>query len=163
MQYQADKGNIINWLLSLQKEQVPPGAIALEITENLLMESGDKINDIFELIHNAGIAISIDDFGTGYSSLSYLKLFNANYLKIDKSFVQKMVPQSDDLALCEAIIIMAKKLKMKVIAEGIETEQQQQQLQQLNCEYGQGYLFAEPLPFEQFKNYLAANKLSSLS
>ncbi|MCJ8293190.1 MAG: EAL domain-containing protein [Colwellia sp.] len=163
LQYQADKGNIINWLVSLQKEGIAPGAIALEITENLLMESGDKINDMFELIHNAGIAISIDDFGTGYSSLSYLKLFKANYLKIDKSFVQKMVTESDDLALCEAIIMMANKLKMKVIAEGIETEQQQQLLQQLNCEYGQGYFFAKPLPFEQFKNYLAAKKLRSLS
>lgn len=158
VQYQADKGNIINWLANLQKEGISPGAIALEITENLLMESGDKINDIFALIHDAGISISIDDFGTGYSSLSYLKLFKANYLKIDKSFIQKMVPESDDLALCEAIIMMANKLKMKVIAEGIETELQQQQLQQLNCEYGQGNLFAKPMPFEQFKNYLAAKQ-----
>nr|WP_169338298.1 EAL domain-containing protein [Colwellia piezophila] len=155
VQYQTDKGNIGQWLEHLQQEGIPTDAIALEITENLLMESGEKVKDIFELINGAGIALSIDDFGTGYSSLSYLKLFKANYLKIDKSFVQKMVPDSDDLALCEAIIVMAKKLKMKVIAEGIETKQQQQQLQQIHCEYGQGYLFAKPLPFEQFKRYLA--------
>ena len=95
---------------------------------------------------DAGIQVSLDDFGTGYSSLAYLKKFHIDYLKIDKSFVGNLTPDSSDKVLCEAIIVMAHKLGMKVIAEGIETEQQRQLLTESGCDYGQGYLFSKPLP-----------------
>jgi sensor c-di-GMP phosphodiesterase-like protein len=98
----------------------------------------------------AGIQVSIDDFGTGYSSLAYLKKFDVDLLKIDQSFVQHLAPDSESMALCEAIIVMAHKLGIKVIAEGIETEQQCELLTAAGCDYGQGYLFSHPLPAAEF-------------
>jgi len=96
------------------------------------------------LFREAGIPVSIDDFGTGYSSLSYLRKFPIDYLKIDQSFVLKMKAKSDDLALCEAIIVMGHKLGIKVIAEGVETKEQCNLLAAAGCDYGQGYLFSRP-------------------
>ena len=85
-----------------------------------------------------------------YSSLSYLKKFHIDYLKIDQSFVQDLGSESNALALCEAIVVMAHKLDLKVIAEGIETEEQQAQLTDAGCDYGQGYLFSKPITAEEF-------------
>ncbi|MCK5354400.1 MAG: EAL domain-containing protein, partial [Methyloprofundus sp.] len=91
-----------------------------------------------------------DDFGTGYSSLAYLNKFDIDYLKIDQSFTRNLVDSSADQALCEAIIVMAHKLGLKVIAEGIETEEQLQLLKAAGCDYGQGYLFSRPVPADEF-------------
>ena len=99
--------------------------------------------------------MSLDDFGTGYSSLSYLKKFDIDYLKIDRSFVKNLHDGAQDSALCEAIIVMAHKLGLKVIAEGVETEQQRQVLAQAGCDYAQGYLFSRPLPPLEFEAWLA--------
>jgi sensor c-di-GMP phosphodiesterase-like protein len=108
--------------------------------------------------------VSLDDFGTGYSSLSYLRKFNIDYLKIDKSFVNNLAPDSNDLSLCEAIIVMAHKLGMKVIAEGIETEQQRSLLEFAGCDYGQGYLFSHALCSEDFeKKYMQQYVVPRLS
>ena len=92
----------------------------------------------------------LDDFGTGYSSLSYLKKYDIDYLKIDQSFVHNVEPGSDDLALCEAIIVMAHKLGLQVIAEGIETSQQKDLLLAAGCDFAQGFLFFEPVPAAEF-------------
>jgi EAL domain-containing protein (putative c-di-GMP-specific phosphodiesterase class I) len=92
----------------------------------------------------------LDDFGTGYSSLSYLNKFDIDYLKIDQSFVRDLSPGSSNMALCEAIIVMAHKLGMKVIAEGIETKAQYRLLTEAGCDYGQGFLFSKPVPAEEF-------------
>jgi EAL domain-containing protein (putative c-di-GMP-specific phosphodiesterase class I) len=99
---------------------------------------------------SAGIQVSLDDFGTGYSSLSYLQKFELDYLKIDQSFVRHLIPHSTDLALCKAIIVMAHELGMKVIAEGVETEQQRDLLAAAGCDYGQGFWFARPMSAEDF-------------
>jgi len=104
-----------------------------------------------------GMQISLDDFGTGYSSLSYLKKFNIDYLKIDRAFVSHLTDGSDDMALCEAIIVMAHKLGIKVIAEGIETEEQRRLLVSAGCDYGQGYLFSRPISAEKLDEFLSAN------
>jgi EAL domain-containing protein (putative c-di-GMP-specific phosphodiesterase class I) len=101
-----------------------------------------------------GVQVSIDDFGTGYSALSYLKKFDIDYLKIDQSFVRNMVEDSADQALCEAIVVMAHKLGLKVIAEGVETTEQRDLLLQIGCDFGQGYLFAKPMPGEEFESML---------
>ena len=103
---------------------------------------------------DAGIQVALDDFGTGYSSLSYLKKFDIDYLKIDKSFVDHLSTDDSDVALCEAIIVMAHKLGLKVIAEGIETEAQRQILADAGCDYGQGYLFSRPVPPQEFEKLL---------
>ncbi|MDQ1816621.1 EAL domain-containing protein [Massilia sp. CCM 9210] len=124
--------------------------IVVEITEGMLMESTHNIREQLLSFRESGIQMSIDDFGTGYSSLSYLKKFHIDYLKIDQSFVLKMVAGSDDLALCEAIVVMGHKLGIKVIAEGVETQEQRDLLTAAGCDFGQGYLFSRPLTAPQF-------------
>ena len=100
--------------------------------------------------------VALDDFGTGYSSLSYLRKFDVDFLKIDRSFVSHLTPDSDDLALCEAIIVMAHKLGISVVAEGIETRVQHDLLFEAGCDYGQGYYFSRPLPAAEFATRYAA-------
>ncbi|MCP5251687.1 MAG: EAL domain-containing protein [Burkholderiales bacterium] len=128
--------------------------IVVEITEGLLLKANAKVHEKFSSFRNCGIQVAIDDFGTGYSSLSYLKKFEIHYVKIDRSFIHNLAPTSEDLALCEAIVVMAHKLGLKVIAEGIETEQQRQLLLKMGCDYGQGFLFARPMTREEFRTFL---------
>ena len=101
---------------------------------------------------------SLDDFGTGYASLSYLKKFDIDYLKIDQSFVANLAPGADDMVLCEAIIQMAHKLDIRVIAEGVETEAQRTLLAAAGCDFGQGYLFSRPLPPMEFERLLQSTQ-----
>lgn len=128
--------------------------VVFEITEGLLLNADQHINDKLAALRDAGIMVSIDDFGTGYSSLSYLKKFDIDYLKIDQSFVRNLEHDTDDMALCEAIIVMAHKLGLKVIAEGVETEPQRDFLSRAGCDYAQGYLFSRPVPAEKFEKWL---------
>lgn len=118
------------------------------------MENESRIVDKLLQLREVGIDISLDDFGTGYSSLSYLKKFDVDYLKIDRSFVNNLSEASQDFVLCEAMIVMAHKLGIKVIAEGIETADQQQLLSAMGCDYGQGYLFSRPVPAGEFEKLL---------
>ena len=134
------------WLAQLEQLGLPGQSIAVEITEGLLMDAGERNLARFRAFRDAGIQVALDDFGTGYSSLSYLKKFDIDYLKIDQSFTRNLAPGSEDMALVEAIIVMAHKLQLKVVAEGIETESQRQLLQAAGCDFGQGYLFSRPLP-----------------
>ncbi|CAD6877850.1 diguanylate cyclase/phosphodiesterase (GGDEF & EAL domains) with PAS/PAC sensor(s) [Methylomonas albis] len=142
------------WLEHLQTLELPGESIVAEITEGLLLDASNVVKDQLLAFRDAGIQVSLDDFGTGYSSLAYLKKFDIDYLKIDQSFVGNLSPDSSDKILCEAIIVMAHKLGMKVIAEGIETEQQRQLLLDADCDYGQGYLFSRPLSANAFEELL---------
>ena len=126
-------------------------SLGIEITETLFMTSDSHINQILSAFRQSGVMISLDDFGTGYSSLSYLKNFDIDFLKIDRSFVKNLTPESDDLALCSAIVIMAHKLGIKVIAEGIETLEQRELLFAIGCDYGQGYYYSKPRPAAEFE------------
>jgi diguanylate cyclase (GGDEF)-like protein/PAS domain S-box-containing protein len=135
------------WLDRLPAPATPigeAGEIVMEITEGLLLEVSPDVKERLLSFRDAGIQVAIDDFGTGYSSLSYLRKFDIDYLKIDQSFVLKMQAGSDDLALCEAIVMMGHKLGIKVIAEGVETIEQRDLLAAAGCDYGQGYLFSRP-------------------
>ncbi len=125
--------------------------VGLEITEGLLLASNTAVMKQLLAFQQAGIKISLDDFGTGYSSLSYLRKFDLDYLKIDKSFVYNLENDAANVALCEAIIVMAHKLNLKVIAEGVETQQQYEVLRHAGCDYGQGFLFGMPLPPADFE------------
>ncbi len=138
-----------SWAQYLQSLGLPGHSIALEITEGLLLDASSSVTDQLLEFRDAGIQVSLDDFGTGYSSLAYLKKFDIDHLKIDQSFVRNLAPGSDDMALCEAIIMMAHKLQIKVIAEGVETVQQRDLLAAAGCDYGQGYLFSKPVPADQ--------------
>jgi EAL domain-containing protein (putative c-di-GMP-specific phosphodiesterase class I) len=152
MQFQIDGEGYRDWVEHLQQLNLPGNAITVEITEGLLLNPSQAVTDKLKAIRDTGMQISIDDFGTGYSSLSYLKKYQIDYLKIDRSFVSNLSIHSTDMAICEAMILMAHKLGMKVIAEGIETEEQLQLLKQAGCDYGQGFLFSKPLSaiaFEQ--------------
>lgn len=139
------------WFSHLQQIGISGQAITVEITEGLLMDANDKITNRLLDFRDAEVQVSIDDFGTGYSSLSYLKQFDIDYLKIDQSFVRNLDHDKNDLALCEAIIVMAHKLGIKVIAEGVETETQNQLLKDFDCDYGQGYLYSRPVPASDFE------------
>ncbi len=139
------------WFSHLQQIGISGQAITVEITEGLLMDANDKITNRLLDFRDAEVQVSIDDFGTGYSSLSYLKQFDIDYLKIDQSFVRNLDHDKNDLALCEAIIVMAHKLGIKVIAEGVETETQNQLLKDFGCDYGQGYLYSKPVPASDFE------------
>jgi diguanylate cyclase (GGDEF)-like protein/PAS domain S-box-containing protein len=139
----------------LEELQFSGQGIVFEITEGLLMDTHSMITETLLKFRNAGIQVALDDFGTGYSSLSYLKKFDIDYLKIDKSFIDHIATDESSIALCEAIIVMAHKLGLKVIAEGVETEPQHQILADAGCDYGQGYLFSRPLPLQEFEKLLA--------
>jgi diguanylate cyclase (GGDEF)-like protein/PAS domain S-box-containing protein len=158
VQYRNDGINQDAWLDHLQKLGLPGQSIVVEITEGLLLDAGAAITDQLLKFRDAGIQVSLDDFGTGYSSLSYLKKFDIDYLKIDQSFVRHLEANSDDMVLCEAIIVMAHKLGLKVIAEGVETQEQRALLAAAGCDYGQGYLFCRPVPAEQFEALLQATR-----
>lgn len=141
-----------HWLKALQDHDIPGNQLVLEITEGLLMANDQQIQERLLAFRDAGIQIAIDDFGTGYSALSYLKRFNIDFLKIDRSFVMNLSEESTDLALCEAMVVMAHKLGLKVVAEGVETEQQRDLLKRISCDYAQGYLFSRPIPADEFKS-----------
>ncbi|MER1941402.1 EAL domain-containing protein [Castellaniella sp. FW104-16D08] len=129
--------------------------VIIEITEGLLMDSDDdRIRQQLSAFRQAGVRVALDDFGTGYSSLSYLRKFDIDFLKIDQSFVANLRPGSADLALCEAIILLAHRLGLRVVAEGIETIPQYQLLSDVGCDFGQGYLFARPMPAHTFQALL---------
>jgi diguanylate cyclase (GGDEF)-like protein/PAS domain S-box-containing protein len=148
VQFQNDEVLYKNWFEHLHKLGLPGESVVIEITESLLLDSKPIVNEKLLTFRDLGIQVAIDDFGTGYSSLAYLKLYDIDYLKIDQSFVRNLKPDSSDLVLCEAIIAMAHKLGMKVIAEGVETLLQRDLLIAAGCDYGQGFLFSRPMPAE---------------
>ena len=163
LQWIDEAAAMSQWLVHLQQKGISGHAIALEITEGLLVDARDQITNRLLDFHNAGIQIAIDDFGTGYTSLSYLKQFEIDYLKIDQSFVRNLEHDQNDLALCEAIIVMAHALGIKVIAEGVETGTQDQILKGFACDFGQGYLYSRPVPAKDFEALLEENHVENLS
>ncbi len=136
---------------------LPPRMLELEITESLMMQDLELVMATFMNIHDRGIHLSVDDFGTGYSSLGYLKRFPINQLKIDKSFVQDIPQDENDMAIVQAIISMAKSLHMRVIAEGVETEEQLKLLQKFQCDEIQGFIFSKPVTPDSITEMMVAN------
>lgn len=138
-------------LATLQEEDFPPHLLELEITESLLMSDRHDIVEQLRHLSGAGIQLAIDDFGTGYSSLSYLQKFPIHTLKIDRSFVHKIRSGEQDACIVNAIISMAQGLKMKIIAEGVETVAQLDYLRSLGCHIAQGYLFGRATTLAQLR------------
>ena len=136
---------------------IRPELLDLEITESLLMRDIEATIEALKRLKNFGVSLSIDDFGTGYSSLSYLKRFPIDALKIDQSFVQDLHRDADDAAICAAILAMAHSLNLRVVAEGVELEEQLDFLRRHNCEQVQGYLFSKPLPAKEFEALFLAH------
>tara|TARA_R110001583_G_scaffold16561_11_gene67821 strand:- start:712 stop:2631 length:1920 start_codon:yes stop_codon:yes gene_type:complete len=138
----------------LKKTGLNPALLELELTESVLMDDAESSSEVLDALKLMDISLTIDDFGTGYSSLSYLKHFPINTLKIDQSFVKNVTTDVDDATIVSAVIGMGKTLKHKVIAEGIETEEQLAFLKTLHCDEGQGYLFSHPLTARDFRQFL---------
>ncbi len=149
---EADVAKLI--LESAIHANIDPGKIEVEITESLLMDDTETTSSMLKELKAHGLNISVDDFGTGYSSLSYLKRFNIDTLKIDRSFVRDITTNSDDAAIAAAIIALGKSLRLTVVAEGVETEEQLMFLKTNGCHQAQGYLFSKPLPDKEFNQLL---------
>ena len=156
VQFVNARGSQQAWFDLLHELDLPGQSMVLEITESLLLDAGAGINEQLLELRDAAVGVSLDDFGTGYSSLSYLQRYDIDYLKIDQSFVRNLGPGAKDLALCKAIIVMAHELGMQVIAEGVETAQQRDLLAAAGCDFGQGFLFARPMPPPDFEAWLRA-------
>jgi diguanylate cyclase (GGDEF)-like protein/PAS domain S-box-containing protein len=148
------------WLDHLRQIGTAPTWLVIEITEGLLLDERSEVTDKLRKFRDAGVEIAVDDFGTGYSSLAYLKKFDIDYLKIDSSFIRDLIDDPSDRALTEAIIAMAHKLGMQVIAEGVESVAQRDFLRSAGCNFCQGYLFAKALPAAEFETLLRDSRLS---
>lgn len=153
IQMQATHGDV-QWFQNLAGLGLSGSNFVFEITEGLLLDTSSNVTDQLLAFRDAGIQVAIDDFGTGYSALSYLKKMDIDYLKIDQSFTRNLAPDSSDMALSEAIIVMAHKLGLKVIAEGVETEAQHRLLSAVGCDYGQGYYYGKPMSKNEFEAML---------
>lgn len=138
----------------LHKYNLSPSRLILEVTESTALKNLDRSIELLNAFNQAGITVSIDDFGTGYSNLLMLSVLPAKELKIDKSFVHSMLVNEKSRKLVETIINIARTMEMNVVAEGIETEEQQVVLTDLGCDYLQGFLFSRPLPAEQVPRLL---------
>ncbi len=151
------------WLSYLGENGLFGSSMVIEITEGVLLNVESEVVNKLLWLRDAGIQVAVDDFGTGYSSLSYLKKFNIDYLKIDKTFVHNLETDANDIALSEAIIVMAHKLGLKVIAEGVESEAQMMLLKNAYCDYAQGYLYSRPVPPEELEALLLRQQKTELS
>ena len=148
---------------ALDLSGIEPASLVLELTENVLMYNDQRIRAEMNSLTDLGIRIAIDDFGTGYSSLSYLREFPISILKIDKSFVEELGRSHEQYALVEGITHLADTLGLTVIAEGVENVRQQELLISMGCEFGQGYLFAEPVGAEEADHLVLAPSLGGLA
>lgn len=143
---------------TLKETKLHPSQLCLEITESVAMKNVTYIMETMDRLKELGVQISIDDFGTGYSSLSYLKKFRVHTLKIDQSFIRDITVDEDSAAIVTALIAMSRKLKIKSLAEGVETPEQLKFLKEQGCDEIQGYIYSTPLAPEQFEALVKENK-----
>lgn len=144
----------MNWGQQVIESGLSSSSIVVEITESVLLNTTAATAQRLLEMRDAGIELALDDFGTGYSSMAYLKKFDVDYLKIDQSFVRGTESHNSSRTIAETIIVMAHKLGLKVIAEGIETPEQRDWLREVGCDFGQGFLFSHPLPPDEFERLL---------
>jgi EAL domain-containing protein (putative c-di-GMP-specific phosphodiesterase class I) len=141
-------------LAILRETGLEPASLVLELTESVLMRHAEAAASILHTLRERGVKVAIDDFGTGYSSLGYLRRFPLDALKIDQSFVRQISTLGEDTAIVTAVIGMARSLKLRVIAEGVETLDELRFLRALRCDAAQGYYFSPPVPADQFAKLL---------
>jgi EAL domain-containing protein (putative c-di-GMP-specific phosphodiesterase class I) len=154
---QFEEARLVDRVASaLQHSALAPDGLELEVTESLIMRDLMQSVGKMRALKAMGLSLSIDDFGTGYSSLSSLKSFPISTLKIDKSFIRDLADNTDDQAITMAVISLGHKLNLRVIAEGVETEQQRAFLRSHECDEMQGYLFSPPVPATRIASLLAA-------
>jgi EAL domain-containing protein (putative c-di-GMP-specific phosphodiesterase class I) len=142
---------------SLRQNSIEPQRLEIELTESLLMEDNENTRAMLEGFRRLGVRLAIDDFGTGHSSLSYIKRFAIDTLKIDRSFVQSLPENSEDAAICSAVIALGRSMRMSVVAEGVETAEQAQLLRELGCDEMQGYWLGRPMLGSDFAAWLVSH------
>ncbi|MEU6881607.1 aminotransferase class I/II-fold pyridoxal phosphate-dependent enzyme [Streptomyces sp. NPDC046712] len=149
-----DPGLLDDVRRTLDSSGLEPGSLVLELTETVLMRKDEQIRTTMRSLRDLGVSLAIDDFGTGFSSLSYLREFPIDVLKVDKSFIDDITTDRQQVALVEGIVRIADVLGLRVVAEGIENEGQRELLADMGCQYGQGYLFARPMTAHQAESFL---------
>jgi diguanylate cyclase (GGDEF)-like protein/PAS domain S-box-containing protein len=149
-----DRNIEANIMKILEQTDLDPKFLEIELTESVMIEDADRSIEILDRLKDAGISISIDDFGQGFSSLSYLRDLPINKIKIDRSFLRDISPNSYGQALVKAVLTVAHSRRLNVVAEGVETEEQFRFLRSLGCDQAQGYLFARPSPVDDFTEIL---------
>jgi diguanylate cyclase (GGDEF)-like protein len=147
----------------LRETGLAPRSLELELTEGVLMKRAESTETILETLRAIGVRLAIDDFGTGYSSLSYLRKFPIDALKIDQSFIRQITTAPDDTTIVTAMISMGRSLKLRVVAEGVETQEELAFLQAHQCDEAQGYYFSRPVPPDQFATLLKSGILEPVS
>ena len=159
----VDDNLLADTMKTLREVGMDPSMLELEITESMMMYNTEKTIEVLAAFRKQGIRIAIDDFGIGYSSLSHLKQFPIDIIKIDRSFIQDIPGDHADEAITEAIIVMGRSLKIKVVAEGVETAQQLHFLRSHGCDEIQGYFFSRPIPADAFAKLLRSNMAKTLA
>ena len=149
-QFRGDTAMYIGWFDYATELGLSPRSLIIEITEGVLLDGATQVADRLRELREMGLQVALDNFGTGYSSLQHLKHFGIDLLKLDHSFIEHLTSDSGDLAMCEALILMAHKLGLRVVAEGVETHAQARLLELAGCDFAQGYVFAQPMPPEAF-------------
>jgi diguanylate cyclase (GGDEF)-like protein/PAS domain S-box-containing protein len=149
-QFRGDTALYLGWLNHASQLGLPPRSIVIEITEGVLMDNTAQVVERLRDLREMGLQVALDNFGTGYSSLAHLKHFGIDLLKLDRSFIQHLASDSGDLAMCEALILMAHKLGLRVVAEGVESTAQSGLLAMAGCDFAQGYVYAQPMPAAEF-------------
>lgn len=144
----------------LKATNLPPEALEIEITENIILAHDDLVLEPLRVLHDLGVGIAFDDFGTGYASLSLLKRYPLTRLKIDRSFITEICNDEADAAIVKAVIFLAAKLRLDVIAEGVETAEQRDFLELCGCKYVQGYLYGKPMAVPDLENFIQQKLLS---
>jgi EAL domain-containing protein (putative c-di-GMP-specific phosphodiesterase class I) len=144
----------------LERHDLPPHTLVLELTETLLMHDTETTIGKLQALKELDVRIAIDDFGTGYSSLQYLQRFPIDVLKIPKPFVDELVDEDNPGLLASVILDLSRRLGLGTVAEGIETEEQARRLRELGCPWGQGFVYARPMPVEDLLRFLATPALT---
>jgi EAL domain-containing protein (putative c-di-GMP-specific phosphodiesterase class I) len=147
----------------LERWRTPPGMLRLEITETVLIAQGARVRRVIDSLGDLGVLLSLDDFGTGYSPLSYLRELPVTEIKIDRSFVAAMMSDRDTATIVAAVIALARRLGIDVVAEGIETAGQLEMLRSFECPFAQGYLFSRPLPAQTVARWLREDALQHIA
>jgi EAL domain-containing protein (putative c-di-GMP-specific phosphodiesterase class I) len=159
---QFAQANLVSQVARVLSETgLAPETLRLELTESVTMRDEERTTRILSELRNLGVRLCIDDFGTGYSSLSYLRRFALDILKIDRSFVTDMLNNSESHEIVKTILSLGKNLRMKVVAEGVETLEQMTLLRSLGCEFAQGYLFSRPLDSAGVERTLVESQANS--
>jgi EAL domain-containing protein (putative c-di-GMP-specific phosphodiesterase class I) len=156
---QFHEPQLVTELASILKSTgVPPASLELEITESMVMRDPERAQEVMKSLRRMGVRISIDDFGTGHSSLGYLKRFPVDCLKVDRSFVRDLPHNNDDVAITRAVIAMAHSLRMSVVAEGVEHQEQFDLLRAEGCDEFQGFYCARPMEEEDLLAFVATRQ-----